>query len=799
MKDAQKFLSKGNVDKAIEIWIQIAGISPDGNTFNYIGDLYTKKGDKDSAIAEYHKSAAKYMDEGFSLKALAIHKKVLNINPKDPTALIALGQLNEEKNIITDAIKYYLAAADVLAKDNKKDELLEVFDKIINLAPDNIKLRVKVSEVYSKEGFVPEAAEEYSNISRLFLARNDLASAQEYLTKAIEIMPGNTGVLISLSELAEKKGDINQATEYLDAAIERAGEDSNILMLKAKLLAGNGQVDDAIVTLSKAASIDPEDIEPRKQLAQLHMKAGDAATAWEEYKQIVDKLIASEKNEDAIAILIKFKDSEPVDNRHKLITIYKLAGDNDNAFSELVGLSEVLVEQGQTEAAITSLKDALELNPGESAAESKLRELESMTAAPEPEAAAPEPEAVAPEPEVAAPEPEAAAPEPEAATPKEKTLEDALSEADVFIKYSLFNDARTLLEEMKVNNPTSKELHHKLRLAYREIGDKELAIAECLALNALFTQEGNAEAAEAEIKVALEIDPSDPRLAQYAPEPAGGGFEAELAEADFYIQQGLMEEASYVYRKILVLSPGNEEIISKLAEIERDIAATAAPEAPAPAAPAAPAAPEIKPFMGEEAESDGLFDFASILGEEESGPEIDDIDSDVLGIFDEFKKGLAQEIATEDAETHYDLGIAYKEMGIVDDAIKEFQVASKDPKYFTQSTSMVGICQTIAGRHDKAIEAFSAAIMKTEANTETWWSLKVDLAMAYEASGKKKEAYELYSEVYGWDVTFRDVAKKYETLKAELGDEAPEPPPSSIEPTEPDDGSGGKKSRVSYI
>ena len=109
MQEARKHLAKGNIDKAIDEYQIIAKAAPDGNIFNIIGDLYLKNSNNKSAIAEYHNAASHYTKEGFSLKALAIHKKVLNLNPKDAPALIALGELNEEKNIVTDAIKYYLA------------------------------------------------------------------------------------------------------------------------------------------------------------------------------------------------------------------------------------------------------------------------------------------------------------------------------------------------------------------------------------------------------------------------------------------------------------------------------------------------------------------------------------------------------------------------------------------------------------------------------------------------------------------------------------------------------------------
>ena len=121
IKEAQRYLARGQVDKAIAEWEKLAKESPDGNTFNTIGDLYLKKGSKSDAIDSYHKAANFFRQEGFSLKALALYKKILNINASDADALFALGELNEAKGLITDAMKYYLASADILSKEGKKD------------------------------------------------------------------------------------------------------------------------------------------------------------------------------------------------------------------------------------------------------------------------------------------------------------------------------------------------------------------------------------------------------------------------------------------------------------------------------------------------------------------------------------------------------------------------------------------------------------------------------------------------------------------------------------------------------
>src|SRR4030042_6413278 len=165
IKEAQRYLARGQVDKAIAEWEKIIKEYPDATNYNTIGDLYLKKGDKKDAIDSYHKAANFFRHEGFSLKALALYKKILNINPSDPDSLYSLGELNEEKGLATDAIKYYLATADSLSKEGKKEKIVAIYDKILTLSPANIPLRNKVAEIYAKEGLMSEATKKYFQIA----------------------------------------------------------------------------------------------------------------------------------------------------------------------------------------------------------------------------------------------------------------------------------------------------------------------------------------------------------------------------------------------------------------------------------------------------------------------------------------------------------------------------------------------------------------------------------------------------------------------------------------------------------
>jgi tetratricopeptide (TPR) repeat protein len=458
---------------------------------------------------------------------------------------------------------------------------------------------------------------------------------------------------------------------------------------------------------------------------------------------------------------------DPIEVGRKLVLYSKQLGNEDMAVRELVDLHRAYLGFGMKDEAVACLKDALQMQPFNQSIKDRLDALDAPERTGEGEeekwppfeagAAGPGAEREA-WPSVEAPPAEeqpwpgeaeeqpwpAAGPGAEEPQEEEgkKSPEELMTEADVFLKYGLYTEARAVLEKLKVEDPQNVEVHIRLKSLYRDVDDAEQAVAECLALSALALRSGDADRSRAFLAEAFEINPDDPRL------------------------QGRAEGA-----------------------------AGAPPEKPAGAPGPAP-----RPFEppAEEAQAppppEPASDFESMLSDldkEFASPDVGEpevpqppLETEVADIFEEFKRGLAKEIEAEDAETHYNLGIAYKEMGLVDDSIKEFQVSKVDPKYYVQSMTMLGICYMEKGLHPLAVEAFSGALVKVGKDDDTALSIKYDLAEAYEKTGKMSEALDLYTQVYGWNARFRNVSEKINLLRS---------------PASPQEKPRAKKSRVSYL
>jgi tetratricopeptide (TPR) repeat protein len=790
MKEAQKYLAKGQVDKAIAEWERLVRESPEGNTYNIIGDLYFKKGDRKTAVESFHKAANFFRHEGFSLKALALYKKVLNISPANAESLYALGELSEEKGLSTDATRYYLAAADSFSKEGKKDRLLETYQKILSISPSNVSLRQKVAEIFLKEGLISDAAAEYLHMAGFYEESGETEKAEAQYRKVLEIQPSNRDAIMGMGSLLERAGEKEKAILHMKEAVERFPHDTGILFRYAEICHSAGDDAAARGSLYRIVETDPENLKPRRLLGEMYLREGAKDKAWVEYLPVIDQIIAGEKYEEAVSLLIPFKSEEPLETGRRLVSVYRQLGETPFVASELAELGDALRERGMDDDALACYQEALTLSPDDDLLKERVGGLTKRLQ--------PEKEAIT----VRIPD-------------GEKTAEEILNEADIFMRYGLMQEALRLLESLKVREPRNIDAHAKLKSVHVELSDMESAVTECLILHELYSRNNDAVNSEAILKEAYNLYPEDPRLVerghkqapasgvQPVPQPDAAGedgakiedYEEEIAEADFYARQGLVMEAEKILRKLSGLFPGNSEISERLENLghvkeeqESSVLFEQATPEQGEAAGTAASAEGMEEVIGG-SQGDEFVDPMPLEEEPVDTQEIPEpsLEDDVLEIFQEFKRGLEKELGEEDSETHYNLGIAYKEMGLLDDAITEFQQARSDPKRFVQSSTMLGVCYMEKGLYPLAIETLNRVIKEMNDKEEAYWAVKYELAEAHEKNNDLKEALALFSDVYGWDATFRNVSERVSLVKARIDGQSEKDKPK------------GKKDRVSYL
>ena len=313
--------------------------------------------------------------------------------------------------------------------------------------------------------------------------------------------------------------------------------------------------------------------------------------------------------------------------------------------------------------------------------------------------------------------------------------------------------------------------------------------------------------------------PGPVRPAQKGALEESGPVTEELNEASFFLDQGLLDEAREVLDTVELVRPG----LPRTAALRERLAAIEAAKAAQPSIPTPPPGPRAVPpgvdpipvRTGSYNLAEELADELQELGsppEEEPAAAGQDLQYSVEEVFSEFKKGLERVVQSTDVDTHYDLGIAYKEMGLLDDAVQVFEVARQasqgQPKE-VDCLTMIGLLQGMRGDAQQAVAAFRDALASPHAVAREV-SLRYELGLAHEAAGAAGKALGQYLAVQQVEPGHRDVADRVRRLSATVRpeDEGPaftssaslpagRPPPTR--PSAPDPAPTAKSRKVGYL
>jgi tetratricopeptide (TPR) repeat protein len=284
-------------------------------------------------------------------------------------------------------------------------------------------------------------------------------------------------------------------------------------------------------------------------------------------------------------------------------------------------------------------------------------------------------------------------------------------------------------------------------------------------------QQPSVDTDEAQTYRAQDEPPATSRRSPGEDGRTGPELEEALEEAEFFVSRGLFDDARNILNDQLALHPNNRLLREKLAEIEQQETSmtrgSGTRERPQSERP-----PEPVPIRPDEEEVktkvDRSFDIAASLDavEESEVPAFDQANKqvDVEEVFAKFKEGVAAQISIDDGQSHYDLGVAYKEMGLVDDAIREFETAARDPKRECICRSMIGMIQSERGNVNEAIDAFMRGLHAQQKTPEQETMLCFEIGNAYENKRMNREALSYFQKVMRRDPNYRDVQERVRRL-----------------------------------
>jgi tetratricopeptide (TPR) repeat protein len=241
LAQAEKFVQQGKLPNAISEYEKVIKEDPkDLTVLNTIGDLYARVGNNDQATYYFKKVGDQYAQNGFAVKAIAIYKKLTKIGPFNSENSTKLAELYSQQGLYNDSRVHYMQVADHLLKSGDNAQAARVFQKILELDPENAHTQAKLADLYTKLGKKDEARNIYSSAAESLYARGSYTAAEEALEKVLALDPSNTGALMLRGMIAVEAGDSQAAVNYLGQVTDIDSRPDGLrALLRAKLQTGN--------------------------------------------------------------------------------------------------------------------------------------------------------------------------------------------------------------------------------------------------------------------------------------------------------------------------------------------------------------------------------------------------------------------------------------------------------------------------------------------------------------------------------------------------------------------------------
>ncbi len=219
---AERYVSRGKIEAAIREYKKVLAENPnDTNTLNRVGDLYARIQRIDEAVDFFSKIAEQYAAEGFFVKAIAIYKKIIKLNPTHLEVYEQLAELYHRQGLVNEARTQYLVLADYYQKHENPTSAIAIYNKMAALEPENPTYHVKLADLYLQQKLFEKAMTEHRIIAELMLAAGHAPEAEQVYERALDVDAGNIAFITDAVLKLREAGASAAAARFLAAAIER--------------------------------------------------------------------------------------------------------------------------------------------------------------------------------------------------------------------------------------------------------------------------------------------------------------------------------------------------------------------------------------------------------------------------------------------------------------------------------------------------------------------------------------------------------------------------------------------------
>ncbi len=721
---AKVLVLKGELDKAEKI-LEVASSRFTRNPMimELLGDIKMEKGDFDGA-----------------LKLLS---QVFQIDSTRDKALRELVTRFLDKKQFAKAWKATQPLLDRRVRNEEYDDAISLLKTITAKAEHFAPAIQKLAIIYEKNGEKVFQISALEKLAQAYKLDGNATGAEKALKQLVQLDPMNYDYKSALKDLGssfeveeESGGDTAaaaQETEPEGLDLEETRQQVRGSVAEAEMYVEYGLKKKAYKLLGKLLQQNPFDVRANRVFSELCIEKGEIAKASKCYLNMAETYLKKGKVDKAEKFLDKSDRLLPGSSSYlrKMLSTQQLDDSLDKdegmTFLELSDLEEPsMLDSGQVE----SIAESVEIDA---------RDMDDFSRAEEDQSSGSVSEDILFEESVD----EATAGELLPSSPKEIELElpkDTMdiSEAAPFDTLDI-GDLAADEPSLKLEEPADMDLKEEDSVILDSLTSEEQPLPDFNDIGLDLEEVKKEKETDSTRVTGTEADLTD-----------------ELQEVDFYLSQNMVEEARDVVRTLELDHAGHPD----LEKVKREVETAVSMELGAKKSTQAPLEDllqdefiDLQAEFGEDLE---MFSDNTELTDKQATEQVKSLDE----LFTDFKKGVEQQIDQEDYETHYNLGIAYKEMGLSNESIEEFAKASHDDGRFLDCCFMIASVYDELGEIDQALEWLESGVSRAEADGRDIKPLLYEAGRMLEAAGQIERSREFYKRVYDIAPKFRDVAKK---------------------------------------
>ena len=780
-KVARFYAEQGFALKAVAVYKQIREmvarhLADRSEQFAHItpalAQLYTDLKLVSDAAATWDEVAARLVTLGQESEAREIYRKVVQLDPGNPLSHLRLAEAHSRVGEIGDAVTSFRAAIDVLLRLGRRDDSLKVLERLLHHRADTDAAR-RAAALYLERGGPNDGMLALAKLQVCFQADAKNLETLNLLARAFSAI-GQPGKAIEvhkeMARLAHEQGQASVYRRLVEDLARRAPHDEAVQRMvratfgtaappapaKQESSRRVTQSEAPFVSYSDAVELSPDEY---ARVATEHPPADEPSELDRKLHQVVAHAESFRKVRLYSQSIRTLRDGlERAPRAAALHTALKAvlieAGDTEGALEELLALASISIDALDVDDAARQLHEALQLVPREPRALQLLAELGLAPDAPAVAGGLSEP---------APPHPGASAWEGEATIagqPLPADLAEACPAPPAELVEMAEDDERTPVRGTapplgESPPPPPAEPEAPRPASFFEVDP----LASDLPLPSFPAAEGPVLTA-----VATLVTPD---------------LESTLAEVDFCVANGMLDDARALLEERLADAPDDPLLLARWYELSVEPSSEGGASSEVEPSSAEEAAPEVEPTYAMPPAA--LVDVDDVLDLDASIDALDALPSepqpefghhdhqvDVDEVFAKFKAGIRANVSDSDSQTHYDLGLAYREMQLIGDAIDEFEIASRDPARTVVCQSMVAMLQRGSGNLEAAIDALMRALDAEQKDEAQELGLLYELGDTYSAQESPAEALFYFRRVVDLAPDYDDPRGAVATRIAEL-------------------------------